>query len=496
MSLPRELAELQKQILGYARSYNLDFYEVIFELLDYRKMNEVASYGGFPCRYPHWRFGMEYEHMKKGYAYGLQKIYEMVINNDPCYAYLLECNQLVDQKIVMAHVYAHSDFFKNNMWFSHTNRKMVDEMANHATHVRRHIDRYGLEVVEDFIDLCLSLEDLIDIHAPFIRREPKRGFAKSDERLAPKKLRSKDYMNDYINPPEFLEQQQQRLDEDARKSRCFPEEPVKDVLRFLTDHAPLEDWQQNILSIIREEAYYYAPQGQTKIMNEGWATYWHSKIMTERALCDAEIIDYADHHSGTVATQPGRLNPYKLGLELFKDIEERWNTGRFGSEYDSCDDLKRKLAWNRNLDQGREKIFEIRRFHNDVTFIDEFLTEEFAARHKLFTYAYNRKSGAYQIANRGFLEIKRRLLQQLTNLGRPIIHVRDGNYENRGELLLKHLHEGVDLRDDYARATLQNLQKLWKRPVHLETVAEEKGKILSVNGKELSEAEVSVESIA
>ena len=336
MNLPRQLAELQKQILGYARSYNLDFYEVIFEILDYKRMNEVASYGGFPSRYPHWRFGMEYEHMKKGYTYGLQKIYEMVINNDPCYAYLLECNQLVDQKIVMAHVYAHCDFFKNNLWFSHTNRKMIDEMANHGTRVRRYIDRYGLEVIEDFIDICLSLEDLIDVHAPFIRREAQQDSAKDDERLTPKKLRSKDYMNDYINPPEFLEQQRQRLDEDARKARRFPEEPVKDVLRFLIDHASLENWQRDILSIIWEEAYYYAPQAQTKIMNEGWATYWHSKIMTERALSDAEIIDYADHHSGTVATQPGRLNPYKLGLELFKDIEERWNTGRFGKDYDNC----------------------------------------------------------------------------------------------------------------------------------------------------------------
>jgi stage V sporulation protein R len=496
MSLPRQLADLKKQIVDYARGYGLDFYEVIFEVLDYKRMNEVASYGGFPSRYPHWRFGMEYEHLKKSYAYGLHKIYEMVINNDPCYAYLLECNELVDQKIVMAHVYAHCDFFKNNMWFSHTNRKMVDEMANHATRVRRYIDRYGLDKVEGFIDECLSLEDLIDVHAPFIRRDPKSPSAQDDERPTPKKLRSKDYMQDYINPPEFLKQQRHLLDEETKKSSRFPEEPLKDVLRFLIDHAPLENWERDVLSIIREEAYYYAPQAQTKIMNEGWATYWHSKIMTERALSDAEVIDYADHHSGTVATQPGRLNPYKLGLELFKDIEERWNTGRFGQEYDNCDDLKRKMAWNLNLNQGRQKIFEVRRFHNDITFIDEFLTEEFAARHKLFTYAYNRKSGAYHIANRDFLEIRRRLLQQLTNLGRPIIFVQDGNHENRGALLLSHRHEGVDLRSDYARATLQNLQKIWKRPVHLETVVEDKGKLLTFDGKEISEADLSVERVA
>jgi stage V sporulation protein R len=251
-----------------------------------------------------------------------------------------------------------------------------------------------------------------------------------------------------------------------------------------------------VLSIVREEAYYYAPQAQTKIMNEGWATYWHSKIMTERGLSDAEIIDYADHHSGTVATYPGRLNPYKLGLELFKDIEERWNKGRFGKEYEICDDLRRRQEWDRHLDLGRQKIFEVRRLHNDVTFIDEFLTEEFAARHKLFTYAYNRKSGVYQIANREFVEVKRKLLQQLTNLGRPLIFVVDANHENRGELYLRHRHEGVDLRQDYARATLQNLCKLWKRPVHLETVVDEKGKLITFNGKDLSEAEVTAVQVA
>ena len=98
---------------------------------------------GFPNRYPHLRFGMEYERLSKSFAYGLHKIDEMVTNNDPCYAYLLQCNNYVDQKIVMAHVYGHCDFFKNNFWFSKTSRKMMDEMANHATKVRKYIDKQG-----------------------------------------------------------------------------------------------------------------------------------------------------------------------------------------------------------------------------------------------------------------------------------------------------------------------------------------------------------------
>ena len=131
----------------------------------------------FPTRYPHWRFGMEYEQLSKGYIYGLQKIYELVINNDPCYAYLMKSNALTDQKLVMAHVYGHCDFFKNNFWFSQTNRKMMDQMANHGNRIRRHMDRFGVEEVENFIDACLSIEDLIDIHLPFIKRHDEQRQA-------------------------------------------------------------------------------------------------------------------------------------------------------------------------------------------------------------------------------------------------------------------------------------------------------------------------------
>src|SRR5215470_5245469 len=139
-ALPRYLREEAERIEKIAQGFGLDCFPVIFEMLTYDQMNEIAAYGGFPSRYPHWRFGMEYEQLSKSYEYGLSKIYEMVINNDPAYAYLLEGNSLVDQKMVMAHVLGHVDFFKNNYFFSKTNRRMIDGMANHATRVRRHID--------------------------------------------------------------------------------------------------------------------------------------------------------------------------------------------------------------------------------------------------------------------------------------------------------------------------------------------------------------------
>src|ERR1700739_1816659 len=168
--LPPDLRALKVEIEAHARNFGLDFYETIFEVVDADALNEIASYGGFPTRYPHWSFGMAYEELRKSYDYGLSKIYELVINNDPCYAYLMRSNHTVDQKLVMAPVYGHCDFFKNNAYFGHPNRKMMDEMANHGTRVRRYVEKFGEDEVEQFMDRCKSIEDLIDIHSTAIRR--------------------------------------------------------------------------------------------------------------------------------------------------------------------------------------------------------------------------------------------------------------------------------------------------------------------------------------
>lgn len=494
-SLPPEIRDIQLSMEARAREHGLDFFETIFEMLDLEELCMFAAYGGFPVRYPHWRFGAEYDELLKTHMYGLQRIYEMVINTDPCYAYLLNTNMLVDQKLVIAHVYGHCDFFKNNAWFGATNRRMLDEMANHATRIRHYVDRHGYEKVEEFIDACLSLEDLIDPHSVHIRRVVEKDvmphaallreddweYLEQESRLPS----SKRYMESFINPPEVLKheaEERKRLSDEREAKRSFPGEPQRDVLLFLLQHAPLKDWQHDILAIIRDEAYYFAPQGQTKIMNEGWASYWHTTLMTKHGLTDAEVIDYADHHSGTVAMSPQRLNPYKIGIELFRDIEERWNRGQFGEEYERCDDYETRLRWNRDVGLGKEKIFEVRRVHNDITFIDTFLTPEFCAKHRMFTFAFNEASENYEIASREFLKIKQQLLENLTNHGRPFIYVVDANYRNRGELYLEHKYRGVELKQDYARDTLANLHKLWARPVHLESVIDDEPAVLSFDG--------------
>ncbi len=504
-SLPPYLREEQQRIEEVARGHGLDFFPTVFEMLSYDQINEIAAYGGFPNRYPHWRFGMDYERLSKSNEYGLSKIYELVINNNPAVAYLLEGNSLTDQKLVMCHVYGHVDFFKNNFSFRATdlnasgkvidpvssevdyspNRKWVDRFANHGAAVRRIVDRHGIDKVETFIDHCLSLENLIDPHSPFVVRSSPREDEEEPEAVSVPRLRAKSYMEKFINPEEYIQQQKDALEQKRTRDKGrHPKEPVRAILGFLLDNAPLDRWERTILAIIRDEAYYFSPQAQTKIMNEGWASYWHSKMMTG-GVCDAnEILDYADNNAAVMATSPGQLNPYKLGVELFRNVEERWNKGQFGREYEQCDDLDRKRNWDQRLGLGKEKIFEVRRLYSDVTFIDEFLTPEFCFEHKLFSFEWSKRHEQYEIATREFKEVKEKLLSQLTNQGNPFLYVEDANFENRGELLVSHQHRGVDLRNDYSRAAMESLVRIWRRPVCLQTVLDGRETLLRYDGKE------------
>ena len=238
-------------------------------------------------------------------------------------------------------------------------------------------------------------------------------------------------------------------------------------------------------------------------MNEGWATYWHSTIMTRYCLTDQELITYCDHHSGTVANPPGRLNPYKIGVELFRDIEERWDLGRHGKEFDEIEDLEARRNWGTDRERpervqgkespGREKIYQVRRIYNDVTFIDEFLTPEFVDKHELYNYRYDPSTGRMVVVNRDFDKIKNQLLFSLGNHARPYIFVVDGNYANRGELVLAHRHNGVDLQINYVIDTLENVQRIWGRPVHLQASIDDERVLFTHDGEQSQQQTVTEE---
>ncbi len=411
-NLPADLEAERRGIEGHARAAGLDFHEVIFELCAYDEIDMIAALGGFPTRYPHWRWGMEYLRLQKGQEYGLQKIYELVINNDPTWAYLHEGNSRVDQQLVMAHVYAHADFFKNNAWFAGTQKKMVDRMANHAARVRRHIDREGALAVERWVDACLSLDNLVD---PYLRGGEARVGAAG--------------------------------------------RPDRDVMGFVLAHGKMASWQADILGIIRDEAYYFLPQAQTKILNEGWASFWHTRLMTGTLVGAADVVDYADRHAGTVAAHADQVNPYRLGLTLLRDIEQR---------------------------EGLARVFEVRQSHNDVTFLDRYLTEETCAHAGLYTWTVDRKSGTSVIDSRGFPEIRARLLAALENRGEPEIAVTDADHAGRGELELTHAHAGVDLHVEWAGEVLGNLARAWGRAVHLRTRLDGRDVVVHHDGAHLA----------
>ena len=219
---PPELLAAKKQIREQARAYGLDFYPTIFEMCDYEQMNQIAAYGGFPQRYPHWRFGMEYERLRKQHHYGLGRIYEMVINNDPCYAYLQESNPLVDQKLVIAHVYGHCDFFKNNLWFAPTNRKMMDEMANHGPRTCGSTPSgWGTTWSKRGWTFVLSIEHLIDTHGMFLNRGPlDEKPAAPGPRPAGRQIQIKGLSRPIHQspPPRWRPTRRKRKDEAARES--------------------------------------------------------------------------------------------------------------------------------------------------------------------------------------------------------------------------------------------------------------------------------------
>ena len=432
-----------------ARRAGLDFFDVVFELLDAKDVNGVAAYGGFPVRHPSWRFGMEYERLEKGRQWGLSKIYELVINNDPTYAYLVRSNSLMEQKLVMAHVYGHADFFKHNLWFAPTERKMLDAMANHSTRVRRYIDAIGLEAVEQFLDRVLSLDTLIDPFLPRREQSHSPGARWTQPPPSERALRALDALS---TPP--IGEAPVPAAELAVEPRR-PRLPTYDVLGFIEELAPLEAWQRDLVHLVRAEAYYFAPQRMTKIMNEGWASYWHSRLLTGGILDASEVLDFADCHSSATHCAPGQLNPYKLGLELFRHAEQRG-----------------------------EDIFRLRCVHNDVSLVHKLVDEEFAER---FLRSLVQRPGPDAPGTApDWRAIKSWCLQQLAWGGLPQIELVEAGTEAKGELVFVHHHDGRDLSLARAQGSLLNLAALWGRPVTLYTLLEKQGKKLTVRGHEVT----------
>ena len=421
-----------------ARSLGLDPRPVQFESVPASVLYEFAAYV-IPGRMSHWSYGKAFWSMKTRYDYGLAKLYEMVINSNPALAFLLETNTPLEDVFVMAHVMGHVDFFTHNRTFEHTAEDMPERVARHAERIRQYEFSHGQETVERLLDAVLAIQEHVDASLP-------KPLSAGLSRRAPQQAQP-DYSD--LNPS---------AEAPHTPRDIHIKEGTEDLLAFIAEHSTeLEDWERDLVQMVREEMLYLWPQIRTKIMNEGWATFWHARLMRILDLDDEDITNFARLHSSVLQSPRVGINPYLVGFRLWERIAEV---------------------------EGLDALWLIREVEDDVAFIRNHLDRETVEALDLYTFSLHQDE--VLVDSTEFHNVRQRLVEELTHGGIPVIHVEDGDYNRRGELYLKHRHEGRDLDVPYAERTLQHVQRLWGRPVHLETRQDERRVVLTYDGRQSS----------
>ncbi|GLJ03789.1 SpoVR family protein [Bacillus sp. YKCMOAS1] len=461
VSEQRLLQRAIDEITEIAEGFGLDFYPMRYEICPAEIIYTFGAYG-MPTRFSHWSFGKQFHKMKLHYDLGLSKIYELVINSNPCYAFLLDNNTLVQNKLIVAHVLAHCDFFKNNCRFQNTKRDMVESMSAAAERIKEYEHIHGTKEVESFLDAVLAIQEHID---PSLVRSKLSWSMDDEEEYEEDKPKRQTPYDDLWGMDEPKTRQKKK------NVKQFPPKPEKDLLLFIEAHSrELEPWQRDVLTMLREEMLYFWPQLETKIMNEGWASYWHQRIMRELDLDTSESIEFAKLNAGVVQPSKTGINPYYLGLKIFEDIEERYDN--------PCEELKKAGVTEGS---GRSKMFEVREIESDISFIRNYLTKDLVMREDL--YLFQKQGRDYKVIDKEWKAVRDQLVSMRVNGGFPYLTVIDGDYLKNNELYIKHWYEGIELDLKYLEKVLPYLYQLWGRSVHIESVLEGKEVMFSYDGK-------------
>lgn len=428
----KDLKEWNSKIEEKINELGLDVYPQEFEIIGFNEMLGYEAYVGMPSRYPHWSFGKSYEKSKTLYSFNLTGLpYEMVINSNPCLAYLMRENTLLLQILTMAHVYGHNDFFKNNRLFKEgTKAQYALEMFKvDAEIIREYINSPGIgyEKVERILDAAHAIR--YNVSRVIGRKE------KTDEEI------KKDLIADYerqIENKSILDQYNAIKEPVLDK---IPLEPYDDVVGFIVERGKLAQWEKDIIKIVKRETEYFLPQIETKIMNEGWASYWHYTILKELNLPQGLHIEFLKRHNDVVAPIIGGLNPYYIGFKIFEDLDKRY---------------------------GRDKIFEVRELERDSSFIRRYLTKDLCEELNLFQYAKrNFDFVVEEVSDEdGWRKIRDSLASTCGFGSIPYIRVMELNKKNN-TLILEHVFDGRELELVYAKETLKYMQSLWGYSVNL-----------------------------
>ena len=425
------VADLQKwddKICRVGEDFGLDWFPIDYEIIDYQEMLGAMAYTGLPTHYRHWSYGKEYERTHTLYNMGQTGLpYEMIINSNPSIAYLMRENALYIHILTMAHCVGHSDFFKQNRMFAHTDpNNIIGSFKSAAKYVRQLIEdpSIGIERVEKILDAAHSIKYQVP-RFPGIK---------------------------YKSRSELIEIEKDRMAENPKYKPDLtrvPLRPVYNLLRFIADHSKyLEDWERNLILIVEESSKYFIPQALTKIMNEGWACTIHQKIINELNLPDSLYLPFVKLHNQVIRPHLGQINPYHLGYKLFQKIIE---------------------------EKGFEEAMTIREVHNDITFLRFYMDEEFMRDNNYFSYSFDKsKQGSVvdDISDKEGWESVRDAMIKNVGLGRlPVVYVDE--IEKDGTLSLVHEHDGRDMELNYARKVFDFIETLWGDNVKLITMVED-----------------------
>jgi stage V sporulation protein R len=439
-----QLADYGERIEALAVELGLDFYPVNFDLVPSNFMVEIAVYG-LPVRMRHWSFGVRYIHQLVRQHMGHSRIFEVMFPGDPCHAFMLEQNSLAENTLVTAHVLGHADFAKNNQLFQRfiamAGSHILEQSAARAHRLERALAAHGQERVEAVLDAALALEMHIDVNQPLHR-------PLFPEFVAPRTPAPANQFRDrYARlPGEAVEAPSNTIPQRSP----LPPQPESDLLWFIAHYGPeLEDWERDIFLAVREEAYYFHPIFACQIMNEGWASYWHARLLREATFLPHDLYLAAiKSHSDVVRPFASgqqlalSLNPYHLGFSMWEHIIDK---------------------------HGMEKARQICREDDDFGFIRNYLDRELVDKLDLFVYEA-RKDGDTKIATRDIHAIREAILAPKFNYGAPCVAVTQVGADGNLDLRHDYLRDGRGLDLPQAERVMEYVARVWRRPVSLHTV--------------------------
>lgn len=463
------LQKIETRIYEIARENGLNFCPIEFDVIPEEKMFEIMAYG-MPGQISSWKYGRDYERTRTIYEkMGSGLPYEVVVNTNPARAYLMKDNTLSLQSLIIAHVVGHVAFFTMNKYHAENDSNIASRLAAASERFEGYERKYGIDIVEKTVDAG---------HALMLHSNPWLPEETESEKLESvfEKMKKKKHDKSVTEFGDFFEDDSQADIEREKWNNTLymklknttPVEPTEDILRYIIDHSRvLSDWQKDILEIIRSWGQYIWPNIKTKFMNEGFATFWHEKIL--RQLFKEGFLNATEHaecnynNSLVKARNPFSMNPYLIGSAIWEDIIKRWNKGRHGVEFDEIENSEERKNYDDESMKGMDKMFKVLRTHNDWMFFNNFLTTDIVREQKL--YMYLKKDNVFVeelvITDKKAAELRDAIIRSFSHSGIPKIFVINGNYREKGELLLIHEHIGADLHPEYAQKTLEHIQFLW-----------------------------------